>query len=88
MGRRLWLRPLVREADRRGGCQRKPLYWVDPMHPWYKSDRPGIAPDCGMKLVAVYPGDEAKYQERSAGMVQITPRAAAVDRRHLRSRRI
>lgn len=55
-------------------AQRKPLYWVDPMHPWYKADRPGIAPDCGMQLVAVYPGDEAKYQERSAGMVQITPR--------------
>jgi membrane fusion protein, copper/silver efflux system len=33
---------------------RHPLYYVDPMHPSYKSDRPGIAPDCGMKLVAVY----------------------------------
>jgi len=30
------------------------LYWVDPMHPAYKSDRPGIAPDCGMDLVPVY----------------------------------
>src|SRR6202162_2875625 len=33
---------------------RHALYYVDPMHPSYKSDRPGIAPDCGMKLVAVY----------------------------------
>ena len=33
---------------------RKILYWVDPMHPAYKSDKPGIAPDCGMKLVPVY----------------------------------
>ncbi len=33
---------------------RKILYWVDPMHPSYKSDRPGVAPDCGMKLVPVY----------------------------------
>ena len=24
------------------------------MHPWYRSDKPGIAPDCGMKLVPVY----------------------------------
>ena len=24
------------------------------MHPQYKSDKPGIAPDCGMKLVPVY----------------------------------
>ena len=34
--------------------QRKILYWVDPMHPAYKSNKPGIAPDCGMKLVPVY----------------------------------
>ncbi|MFZ0960497.1 MAG: efflux RND transporter periplasmic adaptor subunit [Terriglobia bacterium] len=30
------------------------LYYKDPMHPWYHSDKPGIAPDCGMKLVPVY----------------------------------
>lgn len=35
------------------------LYYVDPMHPGYKSDRPGIAPDCGMKLVPVYEGQSA-----------------------------
>src|SRR5690242_279152 len=35
----------------------KILYYQDPMHPWYKSDKPGIAPDCGMKLVPVYAGD-------------------------------
>jgi membrane fusion protein, copper/silver efflux system len=34
--------------------ERKILYWVDPMHPAYKSDKPGIAPDCGMQLEAVY----------------------------------
>jgi len=33
---------------------RKILYYVDAMHPWYKSDKPGIAPDCGMKLVPIY----------------------------------
>jgi RND family efflux transporter MFP subunit len=33
---------------------RKVLYYVDSMHPWYRSDKPGIAPDCGMKLTAVY----------------------------------
>jgi RND family efflux transporter MFP subunit len=36
------------------GYGRKVLYWVDPMHPAYKSDKPGIAPDCGMTLVPVY----------------------------------
>ena len=30
------------------------LYWVDPMHPDYKSDHPGVAPDCGMELEPVY----------------------------------
>src|SRR3974390_2649889 len=34
--------------------QGKILYYEDPMHPWYRSDKPGIAPDCGMKLVPVY----------------------------------
>lgn len=33
---------------------RRVLYWVDPMHPDYKSDRPGNAPDCGMALEPVY----------------------------------
>jgi|SRR5665213_411664 len=35
------------------------IYYVDPMHPSYKSDKPGIAPDCGMKLVPVYQDDNA-----------------------------
>ena len=30
------------------------LYYVDPMHPSYRSDKPGIAPDCGMELEPVY----------------------------------
>src|ERR1700746_928988 len=33
---------------------RRLLYWVDPMHPDYKSDHAGIAPDCGMPLEPVY----------------------------------
>jgi RND family efflux transporter MFP subunit len=37
---------------------RRVLYYVDPMHPAYKSDRPGVAPDCGMTLEPVY-ADEA-----------------------------
>jgi Cu(I)/Ag(I) efflux system membrane fusion protein len=30
------------------------LYYVDPMHPAYRSDKPGKAPDCGMELKPVY----------------------------------
>lgn len=39
--------------------ERRILYWVDPMHPAYKSDEPGKAPDCGMDLVPVYEETEA-----------------------------
>jgi membrane fusion protein, copper/silver efflux system len=38
---------------------RRVLYYVDPMHPAYKSDKPGIAPDCGMKLEPVFAEDAA-----------------------------
>jgi Cu(I)/Ag(I) efflux system membrane fusion protein len=38
---------------------RRILYWQDPMHPAYKSDKPGIAPDCGMRLVPVYADSES-----------------------------
>jgi Cu(I)/Ag(I) efflux system membrane fusion protein len=37
-----------------GGQARRVLYWVDPMRPAYKSDKPGKAPDCGMDLMPVY----------------------------------
>lgn len=33
---------------------RRILHWVCPMHPQYKSDRPGDAPCCGMRLEPVY----------------------------------
>ncbi len=43
-------------AKKQASKQNEPkiLYYVDPMHPAYKSDKPGIAPDCGMKLEPVY----------------------------------
>jgi RND family efflux transporter MFP subunit len=45
---------------------RKILYYVDPMHPAYKSDKPGVAPDCGMTLEPVY-ADEATGTSGHAG---------------------
>jgi membrane fusion protein, copper/silver efflux system len=39
------------------GTSRRVLYYVDPMHPSYRSDKPGIAPDCGMALEPVYEGE-------------------------------
>jgi Cu(I)/Ag(I) efflux system membrane fusion protein len=54
------------------------LYYVDPMHPSYKSDKPGIAPDCGMKLVPVYAEDSEKAQPFSA-QGQLPAGAVAID---------
>ncbi|MDR3413529.1 MAG: efflux RND transporter periplasmic adaptor subunit, partial [Formivibrio sp.] len=39
---------------------RRILYYQDPMHPSYRSDKAGIAPDCGMELVPVYAEDVGK----------------------------
>ena len=47
----------LRPADKQS-VARRILYYKDPMHPSYRSDKPGVAPDCGMELVAVY-ADEA-----------------------------
>ena len=59
---------------------RNVLYYVDPMHPAYKSDKPGIAPDCGMQLEPVYAGAPiavaASAQTGTAlppGLVRIDP---------------
>jgi membrane fusion protein, copper/silver efflux system len=69
-----------RAAARNGHVgERKVLYYVDPMHPAYKSDKPGIAPDCGMQLVAVYADEGAAALAHTAdsgmpaGTVSISP---------------
>ena len=51
------------------------LYYVDPMHPAYKSDKPGTAPDCGMALEPVYEGDNP------AAKLQLPARARSPSRR-------
>ena len=57
---------------------RKILYYVDPMHTWYKSDKPGIAPDCGMKLEPVYAGGPAAAGEPAASAEAATPAPGAI----------
>jgi len=58
-----------------GTGARKVLYYVDPMHPAYRSDRPGTAPDCGMQLEPVYadggPAAGAGGAPRPAGTVTL-----------------
>lgn len=53
---------------------RKILYYVDPMHPSYRSDKPGIAPDCGMPLEPVYAdGSKGNGTRLPPGAVQVEP---------------
>jgi Cu(I)/Ag(I) efflux system membrane fusion protein len=57
---------------------RRILYYHDPMHPAYKANTPGIAPDCGMQLEPVYEGESGLSQGAGegnsvpAGSVQLT----------------
>lgn len=62
--------------------ERRVLYYVDPMHPAYKSVKPGTAPDCGMTLQPVY-ADDAEHSghvpapeagtDLPMGAIQISP---------------
>lgn len=66
--------PRVVAAERATpASERKVLYYEDPMHPWYRSDKPGIAPDCGMKLVPVYAPETAPAAASAPGAVEISP---------------
>jgi RND family efflux transporter MFP subunit len=51
---------------------RKVLYWYDPMHPAYKADKPGIAPDCGMQLVPKYADEEMSLATMPTGTIKIS----------------
>ncbi|MGF1759566.1 efflux RND transporter periplasmic adaptor subunit [Photobacterium sagamiensis] len=50
----------------------EPLYWVAPMDPNYKRDKPGKSP-MGMDLIPVYEEDLAGGQDDVAGTVTINP---------------
>jgi len=52
--------------------QPKVLYYVDPMNPTNKSDKPGKAP-CGMDLVPVYEEEQPGAGKLPAGTVKISP---------------
>jgi Cu(I)/Ag(I) efflux system membrane fusion protein len=63
-------------ASAPAAAERKILYWVDPMHPAYRSDAPGTAPDCGMRLEPVYadgPPAPAAGAPPPAGTVSSSP---------------
>jgi membrane fusion protein, copper/silver efflux system len=58
---------------------RRILYYHDPMHPSYRSEHPGIAPDCNMELTPVYAEDSAAAPARTEmpGMVRVNDEQAA-----------
>jgi Cu(I)/Ag(I) efflux system membrane fusion protein len=61
--------------ERPSATARRVLYWVDPMHPDFKADHPGVAPDCGMPLEPVYADSamptKASMTAMSSGTVSI-----------------
>jgi RND family efflux transporter MFP subunit len=65
-------RPSAVEAKGAGGP--RVLYYVDPMHPAYRSQKPGKAPDCGMDLQPVYAeGVISEPAAMSAATLRLTP---------------
>ncbi|MBZ5514101.1 MAG: efflux RND transporter periplasmic adaptor subunit [Acidobacteriia bacterium] len=69
-----WTKPAAAAAPTPAATEgkRKILYYQDPMHPWYRSDKPGIAPDCGMKLVPIYADETGAAAPTTPGAVRIS----------------
>ncbi|ERS88264.1 RND transporter [Marinobacter sp. EVN1] len=57
-------------AEQASSDSKKPLYWVAPMDPNFKSDKPGKSP-MGMDLIPVY--DDGGSADDTAGTVRISP---------------
>lgn len=58
-----------------GGGEKKILYWVEPMDPNYRRDKPGKSP-MGMDLIPVYEGEEpggGAQANDDAGVVRLSP---------------
>ena len=53
-------------------AERKILYYVDPMNPAFKSEKPGIAP-CGMALEPVYAGSDGRPENGQALPASLPP---------------
>ena len=59
------------DVSAKGQKERRILFYRDPMHPWYTSDHPGRAPDCGMPLEPVY-ADSPASSSSPAGSVTVS----------------
>ncbi len=67
------MEPRTPQVTKPGG-DREVLYWYDPMHPAYRSDEPGIAPDCGMDLVPKYAAEAQALAAMPPGTVMLSLR--------------
>lgn len=67
--------PHTQKTEKSG---RAVLYYVDPMHPAYKSDKPGIAPDCGMQLEPVF-AEDLRSTPVSSTSAQLPPGSVSID---------
>ncbi len=70
--RERWLKLFSARDAASGPAARKILYWQDPMHPAYTSNKPGTAPDCGMDLVPVYADGGEASANLPPGAVRIS----------------
>ncbi len=58
-------------GDASASAKKKPLYWVAPMNPDYKSDKPGKSP-MGMELIPYY-GNAGGGPDEGKGTIRISP---------------
>lgn len=56
--------------------ERKIAYYQSSMHPWIKSEKPGVCTICGMKLTPIFEGD--KGFETEGGIVTLSSNAIQV----------
>lgn len=73
VGAAYWLAPEILSdptVEAAGGETKEPLYWVAPMDPNFKSDKPGKSP-MGMDLIPVF--EDAGSADDPVGTVRISP---------------
>ena len=67
-----YLEPLkALQENESSAVEKKPLYWVAPMNPNYRRDKPGKSP-MGMDLIPVYQEDSSG-SDTGPGTIKISP---------------
>ena len=59
-------------SERLQSTPKEPMYWVAPMDPNFKRDKPGLSP-MGMDLVPVYENTASSGEQDSPGTIKINP---------------